>query len=394
MQIKEEHIINLVIDYSKGELSNEGKKELENFCKESVENQKKINHYRRLYHNGRSIGFLKQVNEEKAWNNISNAITKPTVKTKTRKLHLWVPYAAAVAIIAFVSTFLILQESNEIDFSKDYNFAQLAEAGSKKAVLTLADGSKVKLHEQTEQQISEEDGTQITKDSANNITYLATSAKKAELLYNTIDVPRGGEYSLTLSDGTKVWLNAETELRYPVNFLKNKRDVYLVGEAYFEVAHNKEAPFTVHTHDTKVKVLGTKFNISGYEDQEFIATTLVEGSVQVNNLESFEILEPGYQSTVIRGQEDIDVKEVDTHLYTSWVNGVYEFENMEMEYIMAQLGRWYDVKFFFTEEQYKHIRFTGAFKKDNSFEFALDMIERIADVDFAIKGKHIVIGRQ
>jgi ferric-dicitrate binding protein FerR (iron transport regulator) len=390
MKVEDKNIIAWVKDYSKGELSDDAKKELKVFLEEGNENRVLFNSYRRLYTNGRAIAFVNQLDDEKAWKEISGAIKKP----KVRKLHLWLPYAAAVVIVAFVSTFVLMQEAKEVDFSKDYNFAELVHQGSKEATLTLADGSKVKLEEDVEQIISEREGLKIEKDAANNIKYQAQSGEKAKLQYNTIEVPRGGEYTLTLSDGTKVWLNADTKLRYPVKFAEGKRDVYLDGEALFEVAHDKESPFTVQSHDTKVKVLGTKFNVSAYDDQEFIATTLVEGSVEINNLGNTALLKPGYQSTIIRGENKITISEVDTYMFTSWIDGIYEFENVELEYIISQLGRAYDVEFFFLEEQYKHVRFTGAFEKENSFEYALKMIERVADVDFAIKGKHILVGRQ
>lgn len=389
MKVEDKNIITWVKDYSKGELSDSAKKELRSFLKEGKENRDLFNSYRRLYSNGRAIAFVKQLDDEKAWSEISRTIKKP----KVRKLHLWLPYAAAVIIVAFVSTFVLMQEVEEVDFSKDYNFAELVHQGAKEATLTLADGSKVKLEDNVEQIIADHESLKIEKDAANNIKYKALSGEKEKLQYNTIAVPRGSDYSLTLSDGTKVWLNADTKLRYPVKFAEGKRDVYLSGEALFEVAHNEKAPFTVQAHDSKVKVLGTKFNVSAYDDQSFIATTLVEGSVEINNLGTKELLKPGYQSIIIRGENKITVSEVDTYMYTSWVDGIYEFENVELEYIITQLGRAYDVEFFFMEEQYKHIRFTGAFEKENSFEYALDMIERVAQVNFAIKGKYIIVGK-
>ena len=388
MNSKEDHIIKQITDFYKGEMCGERVEEFKEWLKEDEENQNVFLSYRRLYHNARAIKFLEQLNSEKAWSSISKKITK----SKTRKLHLWIPYAATVAVLIFISVLLVFETKKGADFVKDQNFTQIAKAGSRKAVLTLANGSKVKLYEQLEQNISEVDGTLIRKDSANNLTYSSVVSGSTKLIFNNIEVPRGGEYSLILSDGTKVWLNSDSKLRYPVKFSPNKREVYLVGEAYFEVKHNAKAPFTVHTHDTQVKVLGTKFNISSYEEQDFITTTLVEGSVKVDNFLTSELLEPGFQSTIIRGKDGIDVNQVETRLYTSWVDGVFEFEDMDLEYIMAQLGRWYNVKFFFTEEKFKNIRFTGAIKRDKPFEFALDLIEKIADVDFAIKNEYIIIG--
>ena len=386
---EKDQISELISAYCKGELTQERAEELKQWLKADPDHREMLIRYRSIYGEARAIGLLEQMDKEKAWSEISNAITKP----KTRKLQEWLPYAAAVAVVAFVSLLLLYQTRMEVDSFRKYDLAQVAEAGSRKAVLTLGNGAKVKLHEEQRQSISEVDGTRINKDTSNNITYNLADSSNFRLIYNSMEVPRGGEWSLTLSDGTKVWLNSDSKLRYPVKFKPNRRDVYLVGEAYFEVAHNKDAPFMVHALDSKVKVLGTKFNVSSYSEQEFIVTTLVEGSVEVKNLSSVETLKPGLQSIITRGKDEIEVKQVDTHLYTSWVDGVFEFEDMELEYIMAQLGRWYNVKFFFTEERFKHIRFTGAIKRSKPFDFALEMIVKIADVEFAVQDEYIIVGR-
>ena len=401
MQINEEHIISLLIDYCKGELSAEQKAEVNQIMKDP-ESKKEFLKYYKLYKNSRSIAFVNDLDKEIAWGKINSgicrvkSISKPK---KIRKLIAWIPYAAAVTIFAIVGTYLIQDSLNREDYTADYNFEELVDVDRGKAVLKMADGSLVDLEENKSIALSEVDGTKIYKDSANNISYQknnvqASEAIQPKILYNTVIVPRGGEYQLTLTDGTKVILNSESELRYPTQFEKNKREVYLVGEAYFDVAHNKSAPFKVYSHDNTVEVLGTKFNVSAYEDQEFIATTLVEGSVQIEHLGNSEILEPGYQSMVVRGREEIDVKAVDVSIYTSWIHGVYEFENTELEYIMAQLSRWYNVRIFFEEEDYKGIRFTGAIKREDSFNFALEMIGKIADVDFAIKDGYVLVGKE
>ena len=389
MNSEGDYMIEKILNFYKGDLKEEEAVKFKEWLDEDVERQNYFSTYHKIYGEAKTVQFLEQLNSEQAWNNISKKITKP----KVRRLHHWLPYVAAASIIVFVSVLLLLEKPKQINLKKDYDFAQMATVGSKKALLTLANGTKVRLHEQLMQNFTELDGTKIYKDTANNLTYSASVSTNLKLIYNNIEVPRGGEYSLILSDGTKVWLNSDSKLRYPVKFIGNKRDVFLVGEAYFEVAHNAHSPFIVHAHDSEVKVLGTKFNISSYEDQEFISTTLVEGSVEINDLMNSKILKPGYQSVIFRGVNGIDVTQVETHLYTSWVSGVFEFEDMDLEYIMAQLGRWYNVKFFFTEEKFKNIRFTGAIKRDNSFEFALDLIEQIAEVDFAIKDDYIIIGR-
>ncbi|WP_421918571.1 FecR family protein [Marinifilum sp.] len=401
MNQNEVYIINLALDYSKGELSAEKRAELIQIMNDP-ESKKIFVRYYKTYKKTRSVAFINQVNEGDAWNKINSRIRKSipiSRKSKLNRFKSWIPYAAAIAIFAIVGTYLVQRSIKNIDYTANYNFEELVDVDRGKAFLKMANGSVVNLEKNKELELSELDGTKIYKDSTNSISYETDNTetverKQSKILYNTVVVPKGGEYQLILIDGTVVFLNADSELRFPIQFANDKREVFLKGEAYFDVAQNKNAPFTVYAHDTEVKALGTKFNISAYNDQEYIATTLVEGSVRVNNLGNSTVLEPAYQSMVIRGRSAIDVKAVDTKLYTSWIDGVYEFENTELEYIMTQLNRWYNVKFFFEEAQYKNIRFTGAVKRDNSFEYTLQLISRVADVDFAIKDDYVVVRKK
>jgi len=392
MKFLKEHIIDLIAAYHQKTISPEGLAELNDWLDTNPDHSMEFANYLALLKETEAINHIDNINHDEAWEKISKSLSKTSVKTKTRRLHLWMPYAAAVAIIFIVST-LILQLNRDINYSEDYNFDQIAQVGSKKAVLTLANGEKVLLEEGKVKTIAERDGTEIDKDSENNLSYKKNDLKSPKAIYNFIEVPRGGEYKLNLSDGTKVWLNSESSLKYPVQFAGNIRKVELTGEAYFDVSHDKTAPFIVKARDTEIKVLGTEFNISTYDDDEFIATTLVEGSVEVNCLGSKAKLSPGFQSVIKRGDNHIEIIEVDTQLYTSWVNGVFEFENHTLEQITQQLSRWYDVDFFFTEKQFRNLRFTGAIKRDKSIDFALEMMEKIAQVKFAIKDDKIIIGQ-
>ncbi|MGZ2370016.1 FecR family protein [Ancylomarina sp. YFZ004] len=393
MKFSKEHIIELIASYREKTISQEGLNELNQWLDSDSDHSKEFANYLALLRESGAISHLNHMSSDEAWAKINISLTKSTKQVKTRKLHLWLPYAAAVAVIFVVSYFMLYQVTSDYDFNKDYNFAEVSTVGSKKAILTLDGGQKMMLSEKDANLFSEKDGTLIEKDSSNTLKYASSSKEQSRLIYNRIDVPRGGEYSLTLADGTKVWLNSESSLKYPVQFVGDRRQVELTGEAYFEVAHNASKPFFVKAGDAAVKVLGTKFNISSYTDDEYIATTLVEGSVQVRNLGSKELLKPGYQAVVKKGEKEFEVRKVDTELYTSWVNGVFEFKNNSLEEICHQLSRWYDVEFFFTEKQYRDLRFTGAAKREKSVGFALDMIEKMANVKFAIKDDKIIVGR-
>ena len=209
-----------------------------------------------------------------------------------------------------------------------------------------------------------------------------------EIKYNTLSVPRGGEFHLILSDGTKVWLNSESTLRYPIHF-STIREVSLTGEGYFEVAKDK-APFIVTIRDNKkVEVLGTKFNISAYTDNP-IYTTLVEGKVKVSQEKSFFILSPNQQAMFL-DNDSFNIMEVDAELYTSWTNGLYKFHSTRLSDIINQLSRWYDVDIQFKDKQLMDRRFTGAISRNNELGYAIYLIEKISNVKFITENDTIYI---
>ena len=386
MNIDENIIIDWAMKYHQACLTDDDQKALDKWLDENEENVHCFNKYRKLYCQSRSLAFTDTINRQQAWSNISNTLQKKS----HRLLPKWTYRVAAIFIIALGIGYFL---KNEISTTKNQmsGFEQIAEVGKRRAILTFADGRKRVLEEDSEQVFDEKDGTLIIKDSTNSLMYSKEKPVNKQILYNEIKVPRGGEYSLRLADGTKVWLNAESKLRYPVQFNGKQRIVHLEGEAYFEVAHNKNAPFIISVHDTRVRVLGTKFNISAYKDQSYIATTLVEGSVQVDYLKDQVILVPGKQSMVLKGKDGISVNEVDPSIYTAWVHGVYEFEKKDLGSIMTQLGRWYNVNFFFTEPHLKKIKFTGAIQRNESINYAIERIESITNLKFKIKGVNIII---
>ena len=263
-----------------------------------------------------------------------------------------------------------------------------------KAILKIAAQRPIRLDGEIDTLIITENGTKIKTDAGNMLSFLIDSAGyKTAQEENQLIVPRGGEYRITLSDGTRVWLNAASVLTFPPVFAGNERKVRLVGEAFFEVTPDTARPFIVATARMDIKVLGTSFNVSVYEDEETVHTTLVKGSVEVQPVQQEAImLKPGEQACLAGNR--MTVKAVNTRQFTSWIDGKFMFCNTALEEISKQISRWYDVDIFFSSEQVKTICFTGAILRFEPLEELIRMIENTSNVRFSVKGKTIVISEQ
>ena len=331
--------------------------------------------------------------------NQSPAELKKALKAIHHKAAIHSPYRntriiAATSIAASI-LFLIYFQFFRINEPHKVELAQKVQSivpGSHKAVLVMADGSE---HDLTsgKSSIKASDGTEI-KNTGNKLEYIGTGIKPAQIRYNTLKIPRGGEYFLVLSDSTKVWLNSETTLRYPVQFAGDIRKVELTGEAYFEVTHNDKVPFIVTSGNQQVKVLGTHFNISSYAENENIYTTLVEGKVEVS-LESNPlakiVLNPSEQSTINKTMNEIQKRKVDASQYVAWKDGRFVFQDQKLEDIMKTLSKWYDVQFVFNQEKLKDVKFTGNLERYADFSEILQKIERTNEVKFEIDNNVITI---
>lgn len=324
----------------------------------------------------------------------SEFIQKKHKRDKKIRLFRFAKYAAAILLpVAIAGAFFLIDKP---DYGKDMKVAVI-EAGKSKATLTLANGEIIDLSTEIKQELKEEDGSSISRDSG-KISYsinkqVVAEAKIDKPIYNKLYVPRGGEYFLTLGDGTKVWLNSDTKLRYPVAFTGKKRQVYLEGEAYFDVTKNAEKPFIVSVKDANVKVLGTSFNVKAYNEEDLISTTLVEGKVSFKSekLKKELVLAPGEQGNVISESGALTKKKVDVSLYTSWKDGRMAFKGERMEDILRTLSRWYDVEIFYMNEKCKDILFTGDVKRYNDFNSILKIIEITNLVRFKAKGRTITV---
>ena len=304
----------------------------------------------------------------------------------------WWKYAALFILPLSVALVLWQGMKNEAE-EEHRQFSAVSRPGGERAILKLYNGKTVVLDSTMKSSlIAHEANVRIEMDSNHLLRYsshdsieMANDNKNNELI-----IPKGGEYQVVLADGTKVWLNSASRLIYPQSFMGKERRVVLSGEAFFDVTHDAERPFVVETSRMNVKVLGTRFNVNDYDDNEEVSTTLVNGSVEIisGDQQAFRLV-PGEQAY---GKEnELEKREVNVRLYTSWIDGKFLFNNTELEEIAKQISRWYDVEIFFSSESVKKVRFTGAIVKFKPLEDLVRMIESTSQVRFSVKGRTIVI---
>ncbi len=327
------------------------------------------------------------VDNKKGWERIDQEIRK---KNSTKSY--W-KYAVAAAIVIAVFSLPFTFKNTPSDLPPTTTLEQQAtiEIGSDKATLTLEDGSSVVLQkgEHYEAGHIKSNGEQLLYDSTK-------TTPNVDLAYNILTIPRGGQFFISLSDGTNVWLNSDSKLRYPVAFAENQtRKVELVyGEAYFEVspsAKHNGSHFKVSTLNQEIDVIGTEFNIKAYKEDPIISTTLVEGQVVVKSSQTFKKLIPGQQSKLDSKTNSIEISKVDVSNEVSWKNGFFSFKNKQLEEIILVLSRWYDVDFKVQNTEAVKIPFNGVFNKKQEIENILKIIENTNEVKFEIKGKTILV---
>ena len=309
-----------------------------------------------------------------------------------RKTFNWRRIAAVAAILAITLTgayFLFNRESkqNIAQPATSANQKDIIVPGGDKAILTLSDGSAIVLDTLHNESLPQQGNTRITKLDAGSLAYNASPGNQQEILYNTLSTPTGGQFQLVLPDGSKVWLNSSSSIRFPTAFNGEDRKVELTGEAYFEVAKNAAKPFKVTVKEMEVQVLGTHFNIMAYDDERSINTTLLEGSVKVAKGLSEKTLMPGQQSRV--GTGGIKVTETDVEEAIAWKNGFFQFNSYDIETIMRQVARWYDVQVVYNNK-IPGGNFSGIVSRKNNISRVLEILQG-GGVQFKIEGKKVTV---
>ena len=359
--------------------------QVEAWLKESEENKiyyRKAKRYFDIYYTGAEDG---SVDMERAWEEFLRYTDKVQKRVEWKK---WMRIVAAIFL-----PLLIVGGVFWYSGKKDVEDVKVAQSvsigpGKIKAVLQVVSGAEITLSDtvnvvQMARQINERQ-----EKSAG-----APLQEDASIKYNTIIVPKGGEYSLALADGTRIVLNSDSRLRFPEYFGKNGRGVFLEGEAYFEVAKDSSRPFVVGVQESFIQVLGTSFNVKGYKDDSYIQTTLVEGKVcfKPRGNEDLKEISPGEQVTYDKNTGEVVVKEVNPNVYAAWVKGVWIVEGMRLDEMMKQVSRWYDVTVFYQNPEAKELVFTGDLERYDNCEDILHLIEMTTNVRFEIKDRRIIV---
>ncbi|WP_185956447.1 FecR family protein [Changchengzhania lutea] len=405
------HILKLISAYTTNEISEKQFNDLQQWLNESVENKQMFADYLHFYKKSRRIGLAENLDSDKAWNTIlvklkeplqpvaaaqNQDFKEPSKPIFALRRKTWFKYAAAAVVVGILASGYFFRY-NFFNRSIDDNANTTIivnndiQTGTDKATLTLSDGSEVAL-EKGQKYVANN-----LSSNGEEIIYEVTSTTKPEIVYNYLTIPRGGQFHITLADGTEVWLNSESQLKYPVAFIDGDiRQVELMyGEAYFDVSpsiNHNGAGFKVYHKMQEVQVLGTEFNIKAYKGEINIYTTLVEGKVAIDNDIVVKNLKPSEQSILNIGNKNIIIASVDIYDETSWKSGVFSFKNKPLKDIMKVLSRWYDTEVFFLNKDLEEVRFRGVLSKDQNLEDILLTIKNTNFINaYEINNKKIIL---
>lgn len=381
------YIAKLIARHLSGEATEKELSELAVWREESFEHESLFQLICNKEHIKHNMQQRQAFNTQQGWKEVEKAINHNRFKHRIGEV---CKYAAILLLPIAMATFLLYQNTPQTATTIAQSVEQII-PGGKKATLTLDNGKTINLNGTPDTKVQEEDGTTIQMDSAAiNYQLPPTNIAVTKDIYNKIDIPRGGEYKLTLSDGTKVYLNSMSTLKYPVQFTQDIRQVELQGEGYFEVSKTGR-PFIVKVNDMQIEVLGTIFNISAYPNENY-QTTLVNGSVRVTTTNGNNcILKPSEQACINPENNIIEVHTVNTSFYTSWIHGKINFKDQRLEDIMKSLARWYDMQVIYGDEKAKDVRFGCYVDRYNEITPFVDLLEKTGKVSIKIEGKNIKI---
>jgi ferric-dicitrate binding protein FerR (iron transport regulator) len=391
LKMKSNKIQNILVKYLSNQATFEELDALDNWIK-NPENEKLFQSYIRTNY---AIDYnLKKFNSDKIKLMLSEKIAKEKKVFRIKKIRQRILYGAAASLVIGLLATGFFLNSNRFT-SPEVNTPIVVntpiKVGTDKATLTLEDGTVVALQKGNNYQ------TKTTHSNGEQIVYDAGNRNSTKTAYHYLTIPRGGQFYLVLSDGTKVWLNSETQLKYPVAFTDGvTRQIQLVyGEAYFEVSpstKHKGAKFKVLNKSQEVEVLGTHFNIKAYRDETNVYTTLVEGKVVVSNSKFNKILKPNEQASLNLQDNSITIAPIDVYNEISWIDGVFSFRKKPLGEIMKVLSRWYDIEVQFENQDTKNVRFNGVLGKEQKIEDILKRIKKFKAInDYEIVNKKIIL---
>jgi len=367
------------------------------------EEQRLLNFYGSFQDKKETVDDLEEIGEQ-ILERVQENLNPIEENQGTYRFYYLKSISIAASILLVIATGLYFYSNRTIkepEYFAEINVNNDIAPGYNKAILTLADGSKISLDDAANGLLASQGDIAITKTENGEIVYEKNSSDKSKFLadrsvINTIQTPKGGKYQIRLPDGSKVWLNSASTLSYPTAFSGNERKVQLKGEAYFEISPNKDIPFRVQSENQIVEVLGTHFNINSYSDEDYVKTTLLEGSVRVilnsvsSKVSNTKLLKPGEQSLTKSSQSGIKIMNADTEKAIAWKNGYFRFRNTPIREIMREIERWYDVELVY-EGKIPSDEFTGFISNDVKISAVLKIMEESGGVKFTVKGKKLKV---
>ena len=387
--MEDKSIFELIAEYSAGTISPADAELLRERLESDAEAMRLFREIRETEKVLKSVQVQEKIDLQKSWQRLDSSLVGRPRKGRWLFWRVGPVVAASVALLLmFVFPF-----TRQVEQPGTLVSQVGITPGGVKAILQSEDGKMIDLTSSTSSRIVTSDGLVLVNDSLKGLRFDQSKSENQPMKYHTLAVPVGGEYHFTLADGTRVWVNSASEVRFPNCFSGGKREIYVKGEVYLEVARDEKHPFVVHAGENEVRVLGTRFNLTAYPDEQKVITTLVEGSVEFRNNQSSIRLKPGEQSVLDRETNNLEKQKVDVSIYTSWISGTYEYELMPLSDITRQLSRWYDVQFVYESTEFSNHPFTGVVKRDQSLEEVLSIIEKTTNIKFKISGRTIIIKR-
>ena len=387
--MEDKSIFELIAEYSAGTISPADAELLRERLESDAEAMRLFREIRETEKILKSVQAQEKIDLQKSWQRLDSSLAGRPRKGWRLFWTVGLVVAASVALLLmFVSPF-----TRQVEQPGTLVSQVGITPGGVKAILQSEDGKMIDLTSSTSSRIVTSDGLVLVNDSLKGLRFDQSKSENQPMKYHTLAVPVGGEYHFTLADGTRVWVNSASEVRFPNCFSGGKREIYVKGEVYLEVARDEKHPFVVHAGENEVRVLGTRFNLTAYPDEQKVITTLVEGSVEFRNNQSSIRLKPGEQSVLDQETNNLEKQKVEVSIYTSWVSGTYEYERMPLSDITRQLSRWYDVQFVYESTEFSNHPFTGVVKRDQSLEEVLSIIEKTTNIKFKISGRTIIIKR-
>ena len=384
--LPQEHIDEYILLFHKRELSSEQQAELSEWLKATPANRTYFRKMIKLYTCVEISGEENLISRMQG--TVQIRLYKQIRSNRRKRFLRRISGAAAIFVVIAGIALLWDLPTPEVAVPTE----AFGESGSSKAILTLATSEKISLNKKENKYITTPEGNLMRQDTTGHLHIQASSQLQQTVKpNNTVWVPQGGEYRLTLADGTEVWLNAESKLKFPTQFTGNKRTVELSGDAYFEVTGDTSCPFIIHTEGIEVKVSGTSFGIRSYQEEDAILTTLVSGSVDVESHNSNVRLTPEHQAVFTKKTKDISVKQVNTELYVGWKDGKMIYNNCSLEDILRDLKRWYSFDVFYADSQAGQIPFSLNIRKYEKATRVLELMQKTGRVHFDIKGNTIIV---